>query len=232
MVLILGIETATQSCSVSLGGSDSIIASRTSNEKNAHATNISIFIDQVVNESGISFSQLDTIAVSKGPGSYTGLRIGVSTAKGLCYSIDKPLIGINTLQAMAYGMAKSHSPEKAVLLCPMIDARRMEVYSALFDLHSNELRETRAEIIDKDSFSDFIDKYKLVFFGDGAGKCREVLGHHPNSIFIDGFNPSADHIIELADKKFRKGEFENVAYFEPFYLKDFIAGKPRVKGLQ
>lgn len=231
MAIVLGIETATQSCSVSLGDSSGIIARKSSIEKNAHAKNVSVFIDQIFKEKGMSFSQLDAIAVSKGPGSYTGLRIGVSTAKGLCYALNKPLIAVNTLRSMAYEMAKKYKGQTSCLLCPMIDARRMEVYSAIFDIDNQIIRETHAEVIHSGSFSDMLKDHNLIFFGDGAAKCEAVLGQHPHSQFIPDIHPSANPLVELAQDRYNNNEFEDVAYFEPYYLKDFIAGKPRVKGL-
>ena len=174
-----------------------------------------------------------------GPGSYTGLRIGVATAKGLCYALDKPLIAIPTLQAMAAGMTPPPHPSPnwegaggGVVLCPMIDARRMEVYCAVYDHENREMREVRAEIIDEYSFQGFLAGNTVVFGGEGTDKCKPFLGNHPNSLFIDGFQASAQFMIDLATEKFGQRQFESLAYFEPFYLKDFVAGKPRVKGLQ
>lgn len=229
MPCILGIETATRICSVALAKGDNVIALRESSVANTHAENISVFIQQVMDESGLPFADLDAVAVSKGPGSYTGLRIGVSSAKGICYAGDTPLIAVNTLQAMALGM--SHDKREDVFYCPMIDARRMEVYASIFDIQNKIIRETKAEIIDKDSFSEFLKSNKVYFFGDGAPKCKEVLGEKPNAIFIEDFQPSAKYITSIAMQKFKNDQFEEVAYFEPFYLKDFVAGKPKVKGL-
>ena len=188
------------------------------------------------------FSALDAIAVSMGPGSYTGLRIGVSTAKGICYGVDKPLIAISTLQSMAAGFkiemesrltgTPSHgTPSLPILLCPMIDARRMEVYNALFDPDLQQVRDIRAEIIHGDSFAVELEKHQVCFFGDGAGKCKPVLGSHPNARFADDFHLSASFMVALAEEKFKRSEFEDVVYFEPYYLKDFIPGIPKVKGL-
>lgn len=236
MPLILGIETATQVCSVSLSQDEETLSLRQSHEKNAHSKNINIFIEQVVKESRKTIRNIDAVSVSKGPGSYTGLRIGVSTAKGLCYAMDKPLIAVSTLQAMACGLSEklkvNKTYNKDVLLCPMIDARRMEVYTAIFDTENKQLRDIKAEIIDKNSFSKYLKDHKIYFFGDGSNKCQEVLGNNPNAIFIDDFKPSAKYIAGLAFKKYQKKQFEDLAYFEPFYLKDFIAGKPKVKGLK
>jgi tRNA threonylcarbamoyladenosine biosynthesis protein TsaB len=244
MPLIIHIETATNVCSVALTYGRQLLSLRESRIKNSHASVITRFIDEVLASSGREFSAVDAIAVSKGPGSYTGLRIGVATAKGLCYALDKPLIAIPTLQAMASGIRESAvgsresgvgSPQPAAdeqtLICPMIDARRMEVYYAMYDTKGNEIRETRAEIIGSDSFSGLFSDHTILFGGDGSEKCREVLKSNKNAIFIDDFEASAKFMISLAEEKFERKEFEDLAYFEPFYLKDFIAGKAKVKGL-
>jgi tRNA threonylcarbamoyladenosine biosynthesis protein TsaB len=232
MLNILCIETATTICSVALASDGSILSERKSSEKNAHSAIITLFIDDILKEVGLEYTDIDAIAVSKGPGSYTGLRIGVSTAKGLCYALDVPLISVNTLQSMAKGMADNLiNVDSSTLFCPMIDARRMEVYSAIFDNNTREVRETKAEIIEPDSFAEYLINHKMIFFGDGAPKCRDILTH-PNAVFYDDINPSAANMAEIAKEKFKGKQFENVAYFEPFYLKEFIAGIPRVKGLK
>lgn len=234
MALILNIETSTQVCSVSLSIDGITTAIKESHTKNSHAEQLTLFVQQVLNEKGYALKDLDAIAVSKGPGSYTGLRIGVSTAKGLCYSLDKPLIAISTLEAMAAGMIDSMKDKDITdtLFCPMIDARRMEVYSAIFDANLNMTREIKAEIIDENSFKNELLSNKIVYGGDGADKCREALGSNSNAIFLDDFLPSSGFISQLAEAKFQSNKFEDVAYFEPFYLKDFVAGTPRVKGLK
>jgi len=234
MALILNIETATRVCSVALSRDGTVIASKETNEQNSHSSSITIFTEEVVKEAKVKFEEIDAIAISKGPGSYTGLRIGVSTAKGLCYALDKPLISTGTLQAMAYGM--SQHPEVLemddnILFCPMIDARRMEVYAAIYDIENKEIRAVGADIIDENSFSEFLNKSKVIFFGDGAAKCKEALSGHANAIFYDDIHPSSLHMVSIAEQKFLNKQFEDLAYFEPFYLKDFIAGKPKVKGL-
>ena len=170
---------------------------------------------------GISLNDLDAIAVAKGPGSYTGLRVGVSTAKGLCYALDKPMIAVNTLEAMALQL-NAFYPEH--LLCPMIDARRMEVYAAVFDSTNNFVQETQAVIMDENSFQDLLAEHKVVFFGDGAAKCQKLLGDHPTAVFpTKEIRPSAVTVGELAVKAFENQHFENVATFEPYYLKDFMS---------
>ncbi len=236
MALLLHLETATTVCSVALSKDGKLLATRESNEARSHAESITVFIEEVVSEAQLSLNDIDAVAVSKGPGSYTGLRIGVSTAKGLCYSLEKPLIAINTLQAMGYHLCKSViieniilslEKQQGLLICPMIDARRMEVYSGFYDLNNNTIRETSADIIDENSYSSILEKYKVVFCGDGAAKCKPVFEKHPNAIFLDDINPSARYMPELAEAAYIKKEFVDVAYFEPFYLKDFFTPPPK-----
>ena len=236
MATILHIETSTQVCSVAVSKDGVILAIKESTDKNSHAELVTIFSEEVLKEAGESFSSLDAIAISMGPGSYTGLRIGVSTAKGFCFAIDKPLIAISTLEAMAYGMVqftkKSGFTQRIHLFCPMIDARRMEVFTAVFDSELNNIQEISAEIIDESSYSDLLEKHPILFAGDGAEKCKELFSSNKNAHFLDNFNPSTSFMAMLAEKKFNAGEFENLAYFEPFYLKDFVSGIPKVKGLR
>ncbi|MCK4569089.1 MAG: tRNA (adenosine(37)-N6)-threonylcarbamoyltransferase complex dimerization subunit type 1 TsaB [Bacteroidales bacterium] len=235
MSLILNIETATQVCSVGLSDGKHLLALRESYEKNIHAAKVTVFCEEVIRESGKSMTDINAIAVSKGPGSYTGLRIGISAAKGLCYALDIPLIAVPTLQSMALGALRSvedaKEPPATPLYCPMIDARRMEVYTALFDQHNNEVRATEALIVDEESFRKEIKSSVIYYFGDGAEKCRDVLDHE-NMIYLDDIHPSATSLAVLANAKFLSGDFEDLAYFEPYYLKDFVAGKPKVKGLR
>jgi tRNA threonylcarbamoyladenosine biosynthesis protein TsaB len=237
MASILYIETATQVCSVALSANGIISHISESREKNSHSNTITVFIEELMKSAGIPFTALDAIAVSMGPGSYTGLRIGVSTAKGICYASDKPLIAISTLQSMAAGMIiemesqPEETPSHPILLCPMIDARRMEVYNALYNTDLDIFRDTRAEIILESSFATELDQHQIWFFGDGADKCKPILGNHPNARFVDNFQLSAAFMVRLAEEKFNRSEFEDVVYFEPYYLKDFIPGIPKVKGL-
>jgi tRNA threonylcarbamoyladenosine biosynthesis protein TsaB len=223
--LILQIETATSSCSVALAKNGETVAARCINERNIHAEVITLFIEEIMAKAGVSFDDLDAVAVSCGPGSYTGLRIGVSTAKGLCYAADKPLIAVPTLEAMAHGALADFDNGSYDLLCPMIDARRMEVYTGVFDKEGERLQSESAEIITADSFSGFLRVNRLLFFGDGAAKCKPVLSADLNALFFENFVNNAEHLSKIALKKFLNGEFEDVAYFEPYYLKDFIAGK-------
>ena len=222
--MILQIETATTVCSVALANRGDVIAFKEVDQRNIHAEVITIFIDEILKNAGVKYNELDAVAVSSGPGSYTGLRIGVSTAKGLCYALDKPLIAVETLEAMAEGMI-TRGVDEDILLCPMIDARRMEVYTALFDAAGNRVQATNAAIIDESSFSAQLEQSKILFFGDGAPKCRETLSGNTNALFIDNFTNSAAHLTKKAYQKFQAGQFEDVAYYEPFYLKDFLITK-------
>jgi tRNA threonylcarbamoyladenosine biosynthesis protein TsaB len=232
---ILSLETATNVCSVALSGNGQLLALRESTVKNAHSSVLTTFIEDVLNSAGIRPAEIDAIAVSEGPGSYTGLRIGVATAKGLCFALDKPMIAIPTLKAMASGMLnlqlQTLNSKLQTYFCPMIDARRMEVFSSVFSSGLVEIRKTLAEIIDETSFSDILKDHSIVFAGDGAVKCKTYLEGNENAFFLDDFQISARYMIELAEKKFMEDDFENLAYFEPLYLKDFIAGKSHVKGL-
>lgn len=223
MALILQIETSTTSCSVALSQRGNVIALKELTERNVHASVLSTFIKEVFINSGYELSQIDAVAVSMGPGSYTGLRIGVSTAKGICYALDKPLISVDTLKAMASGQIKRSDLDDATY-CPMIDARRMEVYTALYSAELDTLLPTAARIIEADAFADALANKPIVFFGDGAAKCKDVLSHNAGAVFIDDFNNSAADLTDLAYKKFLSGQFEDLAYFEPYYLKDFIIG--------
>jgi len=227
--MILAIETATGMCSVALFSDGQVIGLLESDEHNAHSRILHVLIDKLLTDAGITVSQLDAIAVSKGPGSYTGLRIGVSTAKGFCYAKDIPLIAVNTLESMAYGMRATILTGGTFI--PMIDAKRMEVYSAVYDAELALVKETSAEIITADSLATFKDYPHIYVAGDGAAKCKDILQQQTNITFLDGFEASARFLMEPTMNAFNAQRFENVAYFEPFYLKDFIAGKPRVKGL-
>jgi len=225
--MILQIETATTVCSVALSKDGEVLAVKQMDRRNIHAEVITLYIEELLTTTDTKYSDLDAIAVSCGPGSYTGLRIGISTAKGLCYALDKPLIAIETLQAMASGVVmESELATGDTLLVPMIDARRMEVYTAIFNTKGERIKPTAAEIIDENSFAKLLNNNKVLFFGDGAEKCRETL-HNPNSQFLEGFTNSAAYLTKRATEKLAMKDFEDVAYFEPFYLKDFIAGKKK-----
>ncbi len=232
-MMILCLETATPVCSVALNSACCTLALRETEGQNAHSEKITNFIKAVMEEAGIGYSQLDAVAVSQGPGSYTGLRIGVSTAKGICYAADLPMMAIDTLEAMAYGMKEKLGgqldPDN--LLIPMIDARRMEVYASVFDADLQKINDTAALVIDENSFEELRKDHRLWLFGDGAPKLKKVFENQQNINIIEGFRPSAAYMRGLAEQALQQQHFVDVAYFEPFYLKDFIAGKPHVKGL-
>ena len=228
MALILNLETATKVCSVALGKDGSLLALKEYHGEYSHAEKLTVFVEEILKEAGLKLSDLDAIAISKGPGSYTGLRIGVSTAKGFCFALDKPLIAISTLQSMANKPSLKENTGN-VLLCPMIDARRMEVYCAFYNMHNNLARDIAAEIIDEHSFEDILQKYKVIFLGDGAEKCKAILSQHQNAIFADNVFPSATDMITLSESAFHDKQFEDVAYFEPYYLKDFVTTTPKKK---
>ncbi|CAM1356491.1 tRNA (adenosine(37)-N6)-threonylcarbamoyltransferase complex dimerization subunit type 1 TsaB [Tenacibaculum halocynthiae] len=218
MSIILNIETATKNCSVSIAKNGDVLASKELNNGNySHAEKLHPFIQDVLNEASISIDEIDAVAVSKGPGSYTGLRIGVSATKGLCFSFDVPLIAIDTLKSLSMNANIDEG-----LIVPMIDARRMEVYSAIYDKNYNQVREIRAEIIDENSFEELLTDNKVYFLGDGSEKCKNIITHR-NAIFIDEKFPSAKEMALLSFEKHKKNDIEDVAYFEPFYLKDFVA---------
>lgn len=229
MAFLLNIETSSPVCSVALAKDGKIIASREDFDGKSHASLLTVFIDEVLKESGTDIQSLDAISVSKGPGSYTGLRIGVSAVKGICFGIQKPLIAISTLQALANGiLMKNLNTTNASLLCPLIDARRMEVYSAIFDNNLVQQRDIKAEIIDENSFSNILEKKPILLFGDGSEKCKEKI-RHKNAIFIDNIISSAEYMVSLSEDAYKLKQFEDVAYFEPFYLKDFVATIPKRK---
>lgn len=218
MGLILCLETATKNCSVALSENGSVIAFKElATEGYSHAENLHIFIGEVIKQASKKLSDLDAIAVSKGPGSYTGLRIGVSAAKGLCYSLDIPLISIETLDILAQQVKEKTS------IIPMLDARRMEVYSAIYDDSKKRIRKTEAQILDENSFKEHLSKVKTTFIGDGASKFKSICSH-PNASFIITALPSAKEMAILVKEKFNINDIEDVAYFEPYYLKDFMVG--------
>jgi tRNA threonylcarbamoyladenosine biosynthesis protein TsaB len=233
MGLILNIETATNICSVALADNSKLLSLKESAEEKSHSSLLSVYIEEILDANKISVSDLDAIAVSKGPGSYTGLRIGASTAKGLCYGNNVPLISVNTLQVMASGIINSekiHTAEpytlKDTLFCPMIDARRMEVYTGIYDSACKIIEDTQAKIIEQSSFDKYLVDKKMFFFGTGSNKCKHLL-KNINAIFIDGFSTSAKYMVRMTENLYKKGMFENTAYFEPFYLKDFITTVPK-----
>ncbi len=230
MANILCIETATEICSVALLQDDKIIALQENHDGNSHASQITLLIDAVMKDANIEFKNLDAIAVSKGPGSYTGLRVGVSTAKGLCYALDIPLIAINTLESLSHEYINLSTIDHQVstFFCAMLDARRMEVYCAVFDEQMNSIKKTEAKIIDENSFADLLETSTIYFFGNGSSKCKNSITHK-NAIFIDDIKCSAANMNGIAQKLFSEKKFEDVAYFEPFYLKDFVGTVPNKK---
>ena len=216
MARILNLETATTNCSVSISLDGELVSIKEENTPNySHAEQLHIFIKEAL--AATSFSDIDAIAVSKGPGSYTGLRIGVSAAKGLCFSLDLPLISIPTLESMANQIQVGEDE----IILPVLDARRMEVYSCVFDDKYKEIRETKAEVIDENSFAEFSKFKKIHIIGSGAEKCEEIIKQPDFKFYKEAF-PSAKEMAKLGQKKFEAGDFEDVAYFEPYYLKDFI----------
>lgn len=222
MALLLHIETATTNCSVSLAESGKLLGLKEhASPQYSHAEELHLFIQQMMKESGKSLADLSAVAVSKGPGSYTGLRIGVSAAKGLCYALDIPLISVATLESLA-----RHQEDQEGFIIPVLDARRMEVYSSVYTSDIQEVREIRAEIIDENSFADFLDKNMCHIIGPGAQKCSEIIKHE-NAVFYAEALPSANEMLATAYAKWEKKSFEDVAYFEPFYLKEFITTAKR-----
>jgi len=219
---ILSLETATTNCSVSLSKNGQTIALKEDSRNGySHAEKLHVFINDVLNTANVKRSEIDAVAVSKGPGSYTGLRIGVSAAKGLAFALDIPLIAIPTLSVLAHQVAIESD-----VIVAMLDARRMEVYSAIFDDNCNALRETQAQILEAHSFKDYLNKGKVCFIGNGVEKTKTLI-HNTNAIFINGKLPSANEMSLLAYNKYKKSDTEDVAYFEPYYLKDFVALKPK-----
>ena len=218
MAIILHLETATTNCSVGISKGDSLLVLKENNAADySHSEQLHLFIEEALAEASLSFQDLDAVAVSKGPGSYTGLRIGVSAAKGLCFSLDLPLISVPTLESLA----RQVEVKDGELLIPVLDARRMEVYSAVFDCQYRELRETRAEIVDGNSFGQYRSVDRVHFLGNGAKKIQEILSAE-NFSFDASAVPSAAQMVVPAHRKFQASAFEDLAYFEPFYLKDFL----------
>jgi tRNA threonylcarbamoyladenosine biosynthesis protein TsaB len=219
MALILNIETATKNCSVSLANEGVTIACKEIAEQNfSHAEKLHLFIDELLQENNFTYKDLKAIAVSQGPGSYTGLRIGVSSAKGLCYALSIPLIAIDTLETLA----RKISVSKGVII-PMIDARRMEVYSAIFNVDYTKIRVVEAEILDSNSYSEIKETIHLI--GDGISKFKEVLTDAKFIFHDEELYPSANEMSLLSYEKYKKSDFVDVAYFEPYYLKDFVLNK-------
>ncbi len=226
MPRILQLETATAICSVSLAENGVVTGLEESEEKNNHASRLHVFIDRLLQQKGIDYPDLDAIAVSMGPGSYTGLRIGVAAAKGFGFALDIPVIAVNTLQSMTehYICKFEFKASEDALFCPMIDARRMEVYTALYDRNLTVIKPVTAMILDENAFREELRKHKIHFFGDGADKFRKLSGGHPKSQFRDDFSTSSRGLTRPALEAYNARQFIDLAYFEPYYLKDFVAG--------
>lgn len=227
MAPILIIETSTEVCSVALINEGKLIDLTESREGQNHARLVTVFTQDLLSRNNIKPAELAAVAISRGPGSYTGLRIGVSAAKGICYAARIPLIAVGTLEAMTKHIALNRDqlniPEaKQTLFCPMIDARRMEVYSMLLDENGKVIKPITAEIIDESFLADELTENQVVFFGNGSEKCKKVITS-PNAVFVSNINASAQHMCELVWQAYSNKQFEDVAYFEPYYLKDFVA---------
>lgn len=226
MSCILSIETSTGVCSVAMSENGQCIFKQEDHSGPNHAVSLGAFVDEALAFTDNHAIPLGAVAVSCGPGSYTGLRIGVSMAKGICYGRNVPLLAVPTLEVMSVPVLLNHEIEDDALLCPMIDARRMEVYSAIYDRALNERRETRADIVDAGTYREYLDHHPVYFFGNGAAKCMETI-NHPNARLIDGIDPLAKYMFPIAERKWVSEEFEDVAYFVPYYLKDFVAKTPK-----
>jgi len=228
--MILCLETSTTLCSVALCDSEGVVAVRDSSENKSHATQLTILIQNLLNEAGIPVRHLEAVAVSKGPGSYTGLRIGVSVAKGIAYAASVPLIGVETTLSMFFGITdiikEKYGTDRNSMFIPMLDARRMEVYYTVLNAEGMTIKEIAAEIIDGNSFRDIPESVRILFFGDGAEKCKPVL-NRGNIYFADEFRISASYMYKPAYKALKEHRHEDIAYFEPFYLKDFLTSKPK-----
>ena len=222
MACLLHIETSTDVCSVALSEDGAVLFSKEDFDGPQHAVTLGVFIDEVLSMADSHAKPIDAVALSCGPGSYTGLRIGASMAKGICYGRDLPLIALPTLKVMSVPVLLMDELPEDALLCPMIDARRMEVYAAIYDRALNPVKEVSADIITPDSYAEYLEQHPVYFFGNGAAKCKEVITH-PHARFIDGIQPLARWMFPLADRQFLDGTFQDVAYFEPFYLKEFVA---------
>lgn len=223
MALMISIETSTRVCSVALQYEAQLIATHALHVERSHAEALLCTIEYLLDMSRYKKKDLAAVAVSSGPGSYTGLRIGVATAKGLCYALKIPLIAVNTLEALVQGMRPYNTTQ--ALLCPMLDARRMEVYCLLADDQGHLLAPTHPRVMDQHSFQAWLQDYPILFFGDGADKCKPLLAHHRHALFIDHIYPEAHHVGILAYAKFQQAAFEDLTHFAPLYLKPFQGKK-------
>jgi tRNA threonylcarbamoyladenosine biosynthesis protein TsaB len=223
MAIILSIETSTTVCSAAIHDEGKLMAGAEVHLEYSHASKLAKLIDEVKALADVKTKQIEAVASSSGPGSYTGLRIGTSLAKGLCYALNIPLITINTLELLAYKVRSSNISDS--FFCPMIDARRMEVYCQVFESSLQPIEPIAAKIIDEQSFENYLDIKPVIFFGNGAEKCRTIIRHH-NAIFLNGINPSATELGELAFPMFKKGHTDDLIHFVPLYLKEFLIKKP------
>jgi len=226
-MIILHIETSTNICSIAVSENGQCLFSKSDSEGMNHAALLSVFIAEAMEFLKSTSKKPDAVAVSSGPGSYTGLRIGVSTAKGLCYGLDIPLIAVSTLEVLTANALQITETTANSLFCPMIDARRMEVYAAIYNQEGIIQREISADIIDENSYSEILERHIVYFFGNGAEKCKATLTH-VNARFIDGMYPLAENMIVLAEKAYNEKKFVDVAYFEPFYLKEFYTTATKI----
>ena len=226
MSCILNIETSTDVCSVSVSQDGACIFSQEDHDGPNHAVKLGTFVDEALSFADSHAIPLDAVAVSCGPGSYTGLRIGASMAKGICFGQDLKLIAVPTLELMTVPVLLREEVEEGALLCPMIDARRMEVYSAVYDRALHEVRGIQADVVDADTYREYLDRGPVYFFGNGAEKCMEVI-NHPNARLIKGVEPLAKWMFPIAELRIAQEKYEDVAYFVPFYLKDFVAHQPK-----
>ena len=227
MSCILNIETSTDVCSVAISDSGQVIFNKEDHSGHNHAVKLGVYVDEALDFLDSHGLPLEAVAVSCGPGSYTGLRIGVSMAKGICYGRGVKLIAVPTLELMAVPVLLGEHPEQEdALIVPMLDARRMEVYAEVLDRALRVVRPIQADIVDADTYKEYLDQHPVYFFGNGAAKCMETI-NHPNAHLVEGMEPLAKNMAPLAEKRFVEGKFEDVAYFVPFYLKDFVAKMPK-----
>lgn len=221
MPCILHIDTSTDVCSAALADNGVVMEEKVSCEGHSHASSLGLYVTDCLDCAKRNGLSLDAVAVSAGPGSYTGLRIGVSMAKGICFGLDIPLISVPTLELLASAVIRNH-PREDALFCAMLDARRMEVYAAIYNRDREQVREAKAEIVTAGTYASYLNDGRVCFFGNGSDKCKPVIDH-PNAVFVPDVHPMAAQMVPLAEERYAKGLFEDVAYFEPFYLKEFLA---------
>ena len=226
MACILHIDTSTEVCSVAVSDDSHVIFEQSDHSGPNHAERLGTMVDEALSFTDSHAIPFDAVAVSGGPGSYTGLRIGVSMAKGICYGRGLQLVSVPTLQLLCVPVLLREQVEEGALLCPMIDARRMEVYAAVYDRALREVRAVGADVVTADPYREWLDRGRVYFFGNGAAKCMEAI-NHPNACYIDGIEPLAKWMQPIAERRLLNGETEDVAYYVPFYLKDFVAKMPR-----